>query len=72
MLTYGWPGLFVKLERLVRLLAYPDAHGADSADAFHVAVQSLPGFGFSNPSEVPSTHSRQIAGRWAQLMTRLG
>jgi Epoxide hydrolase N terminus len=47
ILTHGWPGSFIEMERILPLLTHPEDHGADSADAFHVVVPSLPGYGFS-------------------------
>ncbi|MEG8041996.1 epoxide hydrolase [Sphingomonas sp. LR59] len=47
VITHGWPGSFVEMEQLIPLLADPGAHGGDPADAFHVVVPSLPGYGFS-------------------------
>lgn len=47
ILTYGWPGSFIEMEKVIPLLADPGAHGGDPADAFHVVVPSLPGYGFS-------------------------
>ena len=72
VLTHGWPGSFVEMERLVPLLADPERHGGDPADAFHVVVPSLPGFGFSDAPTAPGVSSRQIAGLWAELMGGLG
>ena len=31
-------------------LTDPRAHGGDPADAFHLVIPSLPGFGFSGPT----------------------
>ena len=49
VLVHGWPSGFPEMTKLVPLLADPAAHGGDAADAFHVVVPSLPGFGFSGP-----------------------
>lgn len=67
VLTHGWPGSFVEMERLVPLLADPGSHGGDPKDAFHVVVPSLPGYGFSD-APGPGVSSRQIAALWAKLM----
>ncbi|GAA4232735.1 pimeloyl-ACP methyl ester carboxylesterase [Streptosporangium album] len=48
VLVHGWPSGYLEMTRLIPLLADPGAHGADQADAFHVVVPSLPGFGFSD------------------------
>ncbi|MGY2894365.1 epoxide hydrolase family protein [Deinococcus sp. UYEF24] len=72
VLTHGWPGSFVEMERLIPLLADPASHGGDPADAFHVVAPSLPGYGFSDAPHAPGVSSRQIAGLWAELMGGLG
>jgi len=72
VLTHGWPGSFVEMEHLIPMLADPGAHGGDPADAFHVVVPSLPGYGFSPAPTKPGTGSREIAGLWRQLMAELG
>jgi pimeloyl-ACP methyl ester carboxylesterase len=47
LLTHGWPGSFVEFPEVIGPLTDPRAHGGDSADAFHLVIPSLPGFGFS-------------------------
>ena len=49
VLTHGWPGSFVEFLDVIGPLTDPRAHGGDPADAFHVVIPSLPGFGFSGP-----------------------
>jgi epoxide hydrolase len=72
LLIHGWPGSFIELLELIEPLTDPAAHGGDSADAFHVVIPSVPGFGFSTPlSEVGWTHGR-IAKAFTELMARLG
>ncbi len=72
VLTHGWPGSFIEMERVVPLLADPGAHGGDPADAFHVVVPSLPGFGFSAPPASPGVSAFRIAEWWLKLMSGLG
>ncbi len=72
VVTHGWPGSFVEMEQLIPLLADPGAHGGDPADAFHVVVPSLPGYGFSPAPTRPGISSREIAMLWRTLMTELG
>ncbi|MDR5784784.1 epoxide hydrolase [Caballeronia sp. LZ065] len=72
ILTHGWPGSFIEMERIIPLLTDPAAHGGDAADAFHVVVPSLPGFGFSAPPAGPGCSARHIAGLWRGLMNGLG
>ncbi|ADD44616.1 epoxide hydrolase family protein [Stackebrandtia nassauensis] len=73
LLTHGWPSSFVEFTGIVGPLTDPRAHGADPADAFHLVIPSLPGFGFSNPMSRPGWGNLfQVASAWKQLMERLG
>ncbi len=72
VITHGWPGSFAEMEQIIPLLADPGAHGGDPADAFHVVVPSLPGYGFSPPPTVPGVSTRRIAELWRKLMESLG
>ncbi len=72
VITHGWPGSFVEMERLIPRLADPGAYGGDPADAFHVVVPSLPGYGFSPAPTKRSVSSREIAVLWRKLMAELG
>ena len=49
IITHGWPGSVVEFLDVIGPLTDPRAHGGDPADAFHVVVPSIPGFGFSGP-----------------------
>ena len=51
MLTHGWPGSVVEFLDLIGPLTDPVAHGGDAADAFHLVIPSLPGFGFSGAGQ---------------------
>ncbi len=72
VLTHGWPGSFIEMEHLIPLLVDPGAHGGDPADAFHVVVPSLPGYGFSPAPLRAGMSSRGIAILWQGLMAGLG
>ena len=72
VLTHGWPGSFVEMERIIPLLTDPAAHGGDPADAFDIVVPSLPGFGFSQAPTQPGVSARRVAEMWLELMTGLG
>jgi pimeloyl-ACP methyl ester carboxylesterase len=72
VLTHGWPGSVVEFLQSIGPLTDPTAHGADAADAFHVVVPSLPGYGFSDKPSRHGWNVERIAGCWAQLMARLG
>jgi pimeloyl-ACP methyl ester carboxylesterase len=72
VLTHGWPGSIVEFLDVIGPLTDPVAHGGSAADAFHVVIPSLPGFGFSGPTTETGWHLRRIARAWAELMARLG
>jgi pimeloyl-ACP methyl ester carboxylesterase len=72
VLTHGWPGSISEFARVIGPLADPAAHGGDPADAFHVVVPSLPGYGFSGPTRERGWDVRRIGEAWAELMARLG
>jgi pimeloyl-ACP methyl ester carboxylesterase len=68
VLTHGWPGSFVEFLGVVDALADPE----DPADAFHVVVPSLPGYGYSGKPSTPGWSLMRVAAAWDQLMLRLG
>jgi pimeloyl-ACP methyl ester carboxylesterase len=72
IMTHGWPGSIVEMIDSVGPLTDPTAHGGTAADAFHLVLPSLPGYGFSaEPAEVGWDLVR-TARAWAELMRRLG
>ena len=72
LLIHGWPGSIVEFLDLVEPLTDPRANGGEAADAFHLVIPSIPGFGFSGPLSEPGwTHGR-IAKAFIELMARLG
>jgi epoxide hydrolase len=72
ILTHGWPNTFLEYLELVAPLTDPVGHGGEGADAFHVVIPSLPGFGFSGPTGAPGWDAQRTARAWAELMGRLG
>jgi pimeloyl-ACP methyl ester carboxylesterase len=72
LITHGWPGSVVEMLNVVGPLADPIAHGGDAADAFHVVVPSLPGFGYSEKPSSTGWGPIRIADAWFDLMARLG
>ncbi|NRQ38240.1 epoxide hydrolase [Nonomuraea sp. NN258] len=72
LLTHGWPGSVVEFLDVIGPLSDPRAHGGDPADAFHLVIPSLPGFGFSAPLAEGGWNLRRIAKAWAALMAELG
>jgi pimeloyl-ACP methyl ester carboxylesterase len=67
LLTHGWPGSVVEFLDVVGALTDPP----DPADAFHLVIPSLPGYGFSSKPAVAGWGVERIAVAWAQLMDRL-
>jgi pimeloyl-ACP methyl ester carboxylesterase len=72
VLTHGWPGSVVEFLDVIGPLTDPGAHGGDPADAFHLVIPSIPGFGPSGPVREAGWNSRRIAAAFAGLMSRLG
>ena len=72
VLSHGWPGSVFEYINLIDRLTDPVAHGGEPADAFHVVLPSLPGYGFSGPARQPGWGTRRIAAAWAELMASLG
>jgi epoxide hydrolase len=72
ILTHGWPGSIVEFLDLIGPLSNPRAHGGNPADAFHLVIPSMPGFGFSGPTRTAGWAAARIAKAWAELMQRLG
>ena len=72
LLTHGWPGSFVEFANLIGPLTNPAAYGGDPADAFHVVIPSLPGYGFSGKPTERGYNPERMADVLAGLMERLG
>ena len=72
IMTHGWPGSIVEFIDVIEPLTNPESHGGDPADAFHVVIPSLPGYGFSGPTREAGWNNQRIARAWAALMARLG
>ena len=72
LLTHGWPGSFIEFANLIGPLTDPAAYGGDAADAFHVVIPSLPGYGFSGKPTETGYNPERMADVLAGLMERLG
>lgn len=71
MLLHGWPSSVMEFMKVVGPLTDPAAHGGDPADAFHVVVPSLPGYGWSSPTSRTGWDVGATAEVMAELMNRL-
>jgi epoxide hydrolase len=72
IITHGWPGSIVEFLDIIGPLADPRSHDGDAADAFHLVIPSIPGFGLSGPTSEPGWTARRVARAFAELMSRLG
>lgn len=72
IITHGWPGSVVEFLNIIGPLTNPRAHGGDPADAFHLVIPSMPGYGFSGPTHEAGWATARVANAWATLMRRLG
>ncbi|MGK5682572.1 epoxide hydrolase family protein [Actinoplanes sp. URMC 104] len=72
IMTHGWPGSVVELLETVGPLTDPTAHGGTAADAFHLVLPSIPGYGFSGKPRELGWDTDRTARAWAELMRRLG
>jgi epoxide hydrolase len=72
LVTHGWPGSVVEYLDVIGPLTDPRAHGGDPADACHLVLPSIPGYGFSGPTKQTGWSLERIAGAWMTLMAQLG
>ncbi len=71
ILTHGWPGSVAEFLDVIGPLTDPVSHGGDPADAFHLVIPSIPGYGFSGPTNDSGWDSVRVAKAWETLMKRL-
>jgi epoxide hydrolase len=72
ILVHGWPGSFVEFLDVAAPLIAPEEHGGQAADAFHLVIPSLPGYGFSGPTRARGWNPRRAGAAYVELMRRLG
>lgn len=72
IVTHGWPGSIIEQLKIIDPLTNPTEHGGSAADAFHLVIPSMPGFGFSGKPKDKGWNPDRIARAWAELMKRLG
>ena len=72
IVTHGWPGSIIEQLKIIEPLTNPTAHGASAADAFHLVIPSLPGYGFSAKPTTTGWDPTRTARAWVALMKRLG
>ncbi|QYR21375.1 epoxide hydrolase [Paenibacillus sp. sptzw28] len=72
LLIHGWPGSPVEFLDLIGPLTDPTSYGGDAADAFHLVIPSIPGFGLSGPTTEAGWTSGRASKAFVELMNRLG
>ena len=72
IVTHGWPGSILEQLKIVGPLTDPAAHGGSAADAFHLVIPSMPGYGFSGKPTATGWGPERMARAWVVLMKRLG
>ncbi|MGH6754982.1 MAG: epoxide hydrolase family protein, partial [Bradyrhizobium sp.] len=72
IVTHGWPGSIIEQLKIIDPLTNPTAYGGGAADAFHIVIPSIPGYGFSGKPTTTGWDSVRIARAWTVLMKRLG
>jgi pimeloyl-ACP methyl ester carboxylesterase len=72
IVTHGWPGSVIEQLKIIDPLTNPTAHGASAADAFHLVIPSIPGYGFSARPTTTGWDYARTARAWVVLMRRLG
>jgi pimeloyl-ACP methyl ester carboxylesterase len=72
LLVHGYPSSVAEFLDLIGPLTDPRSHGGDPADAFHLVIPSVPGFGFSTPVRDTGWEVSRSARAVAELMRRLG
>src|SRR5687767_6391191 len=72
IVNHGWPGSIIEQLKIIDRLTDPTAHGAGAADAFHVVIPSMPGYGFSGKPTSTGWGPERMGRAWAELMQRLG
>jgi len=72
IVTHGWPGSIIEQLKIIEPLTNPTAYGGSAADAFHIVIPSIPGYGFSGRPTVTGWGTDHTARAWVVLMKRLG
>jgi len=72
IVTHGWPGSVVEQLKIIEPLTDPTAHGGSAADAFHLVIPSIPGYGYSGKPATTGWGPERIARAWVELMKHLG
>ena len=72
IVNHGWPGSIIEQLKIIGPLTDPTAYGGSAADAFHLVIPSMPGYGFSGKPTSTGWGPERMGRAWAELMQRLG
>lgn len=75
LFCHGWPGSIVEVSKAIGPLTSPiptHLHSLEDSPSFHVVAPSIPGFGFSDASEVEGFGMKATALLFDALMKKLG
>jgi pimeloyl-ACP methyl ester carboxylesterase len=72
IVSHGWPGSIIEQLKIIDPLTDPTSYGGSAADAFHVVIPSMPGYGFSGKPTSTGWGVERMARAWDVLMKRLG
>ena len=72
VITHGWPGSVIEFSKVIEKLTDPVSHGGNEADAFHLVLPTIPGYGFSGKPTETGWGVERVARAWSTLMLRLG
>jgi pimeloyl-ACP methyl ester carboxylesterase len=72
VVNHGWPGSIIEQLKIIDRLTNPTAHSANTSDAFHLVIPSMPGYGFSGKPTSPGWGPERMGRAWAELMRGLG
>ena len=72
VITHGWPGSVIEFAKVIKPLVDPATHGGAEADAFHLVLPTIPGYGFSDRPAQTGWGVERVATAWSALMARLG
>ena len=72
LVAHGWPGSIIEQMKIIGPLTDPTAHGGTEADAFHLVIPSMPGYGFSGKPTTTGWTPSVSPHAYNTLMPRLG
>src|SRR3954454_18108083 len=72
VVCHGWPGSIIEQLKIIDLLTDPTAHGASAADAFHLVIPNMPGYGYSGKPTTTGWDPPHMGRAYTELMKRLG